>query len=91
MKYELLFSPPLTNKIKAGKITLLPNEEIGEHKTEKREEIIIVMKGRATLEIENEKIQINEGEAKYIEEGKKHNVMNKTDEELEYIFVVSFK
>lgn len=88
MKHELLFSPPLTNKIKAGKVILLPDEEIGEHRTEKREEIIIVLKGKATLDIENRKIEITEGEVQYIEEGKKHNVMNKTNEKLEYIFVV---
>ena len=89
MKYESLFKPPFTKNIKAGKVFLRPNEEVGEHVTDNKEEIIIVLRGVATLHIEGNTAEVGGGESYYIGEGKKHNVVNNSREELEYIYVVS--
>ena len=89
MQSESLFEPPLTRAIKSGRVRLSPNEEVGEHTTEKREEILIIMKGVATLSIDGKSEELKEGETYYVEEGKKHNVMNKHAGELEYIYIVT--
>jgi len=89
MKEESIIKPPESQKLKSGRVVLSPGEEIGEHKTDKREEILIVLKGTATLMKEGEKIQLKEGEVHYIKSETTHNVVNNSDEELEYIYVVS--
>ena len=89
MESKSLFKPPFTNVIKAGRVKLSPEEDVGEHITEKREELIIVLKGVATLYIDSNSVELNEGETYYIEEGKKHNVVNNTTNALEYIYVVN--
>ncbi len=86
MKHEPLSleSPSLAG----GKVILRPGEEVGEHITENREEVIIVLKGNATLVKANERIELSEGETHFIKEGIKHNVKNLSNEPLEYIYVV---
>ena len=88
MKSTPLFKPPATNSLKAGRVTLQPNESIGEHVTEKREEAIIILKGTATLILEDNTIELGQGQALYIGPEKKHDVKNKGTQELEYIYVV---
>ena len=89
MNIDPIIGPPESQKLKAGRITLSPGEEIGEHVTEKREEILIVLKGTVTLMKEGETIQLREGETHFIKEGVRHNTKNETQTPLEYIYVVS--
>jgi len=89
MNFEYLAKPPVTRKIKAGRVSLLSGEEVGEHSTEKKEEIIIVLKGTATIILEEETIELGEGKTHFISEGKKHNIKNNHTTDLEYIYVVS--
>jgi mannose-6-phosphate isomerase-like protein (cupin superfamily) len=89
MKTESLLRPPNSKFLKSGKVILKKGEEIGEHLTEKREELIIVLKGIATLIKGDKKFELKEKQVHYIKEGIKHNVLNNSDEELEYIYVVS--
>ncbi len=89
MDYTQLVKPPTSKALKSGRIKLAPGEEVGEHVTEKREEMLIVLKGKATLVTEGKSMVIEEGRTRYISEGKKHNVKNDTDSVLEYVYVVS--
>lgn len=89
MKTKLLIKPPESKKLKACRVTLSPGEEVGEHVTEKREELIIILKGTATLLKENESIELKEEEAHYINEGVKHNIKNNSNKDLEYVYAVS--
>jgi len=89
MKRESLIKPPDSKTLKSGKVILSPGEDIGEHITDKREEIIFVIKGNATLIKEGEQIQLKTGEIHYIKPETLHNIKNNSDEELEYIYVVS--
>lgn len=68
---------------------LSPGESVGEHITDKREELIIVLKGTATILQDNKEIYVKSGESYFIKEGTLHDVRNNHDEELEYIYVVS--
>ncbi len=75
--------------MKAGKILLSPGEEVGWHVTEKREEIIFVLEGTATI-IENDRTaEKKSGEIHHIKQGVRHNVVNKTTKGVEYIYVVA--
>lgn len=89
MQVNSLIKPPKSKALKAGRVKLLYGEEVGEHVTDKREELIIVLKGNATLQKQNETIKLKAGEIHYIKEGVKHNIRNDAKEELEYIYVLS--
>lgn len=88
MKKEILFEPPVTRKLKSGRVILNPGESVGEHKTENREEILLVLKGRATVILEGKEIGLEEGKSHFIKENVMHDVKNDTDMPLEYIYVV---
>lgn len=74
MKYDSIFRPPVTQRIKSGRVLLAPGEEVGEHTTEKREEVIVVLKGHGKL-VKGEELPIEEGQAYFIPEGVLHNVI----------------
>jgi|GEM_PF-2016375 len=74
---------------RVGRIFLRPGEEIGQHKTENREEIIIVLRGEATLVKEGEKTFLKERDVHFIGNGIVHNVKNESRKKLEYIYVVN--
>jgi len=44
-----LIIPSAARSLKAGRVTLEPGEEVGEHVTESRQEVIIVLKGSGIL------------------------------------------
>jgi len=88
MEYNSIIKPPKSKCLKSGRVLLKPGENVGEHVTEKREELIIVLKGRARIVFGNETINISEGETHFINEGVKHNVFNDSEKDLEYVYVV---
>jgi len=84
-----IIKPPVSQKLKAGLFVLKKGEEVGEHVAVDREEVIIILQGKATVTIENE-IQIVEKDyVIYIPPNKKHNIKNDFDEELKYIYAVT--
>lgn len=89
MEYTPVVKPPQSRSLKSGRVLLKPGEEVGEHVTEKREELLVILKGTATLVEESEMITLEAGQTRYISEGKKHDVKNNTAEDLEYIYAVS--
>ena len=79
-----------TNKIKTGLVILQPGEEIGYHVTDNREEVILVLEGEAVVELEGENEQVvKKDHLVYIPTNKEHNVRNKSDRLLRYIYLVS--
>jgi quercetin dioxygenase-like cupin family protein len=89
MKSRNLIRPPESRSMKGGRVFLMPGEEVGEHVTEGREEIIIVLGGEATVITEDRSFKVGSGETRYIGEGTKHNVKNLSGKPLEYVYVVS--
>jgi mannose-6-phosphate isomerase-like protein (cupin superfamily) len=49
------------------------------------QQFFYILKGKATFQIEDSTIEINEGEGLHIEAGKKHRISNEGNEELEFI------
>jgi len=86
---ESLIKPPLSQKLKSGCVILKPGECVGEHYTSEKEEILVILKGIATIEIEKETTELTQNTLGFIPEGKMHNVWNKTKEELQYIYIVT--
>lgn len=88
MEYKSLFKPPLTRAMKAGLVSLNPGESVGEHKTEKREEAIVVLRGTATITVEGQETEALQGQVHYIGPEKAHDVKNNGSQGLEYVYVV---
>ncbi|OGK62063.1 hypothetical protein A2334_04320 [Candidatus Roizmanbacteria bacterium RIFOXYB2_FULL_38_10] len=86
---ESLLTPPLTIQTGSGFVLLHKGEEVGEHTTENREEVIYIIEGEAMIEMEGEKEYLEAGSIAYIPPNKKHNVKNEADEDLKYMYVVS--
>lgn len=89
MDCESLIKPPTTKVLKSGRVKLSSGEEVGEHVTDKREEIIIIMKGKATIVEEGREFVVEEKNIHFIREGTTHNVKNLSDGDVEYVYVVS--
>ncbi len=81
--------PPLSQKIKSGYVILHKGEEIGEHTTDEREEVLYIIEGEATVTVEGNIQMAESGSVIYISPNKKHNVKNEADEDLKYIYVVT--
>ena len=79
-----------SNKMKSGIVILKPGEDVGCHNTNNREELIIVLEGRAKVEIESKPFeQVESDSAVYIPPNTEHNIINNSDKTLRYIYVVS--
>jgi len=89
MKYKSIIKPPKSNRLKSGRVSLKCNEDVGWHVTEKKEELIVVIKGEATVFLDKRIKKVFTGESIYIKPETKHNVKNISKKELEYIYVVS--
>lgn len=55
------------------------------HRHQSVQQFFYILKGKATFEIEDSIIEINEGEGLHIEAGKKHRILNGSNEDLEFI------
>ena len=84
-----LIKPPLSRQVKAGFVVLNKGEEVGEHSTLNREELIIIIKGQATVMLEDERKTVNQNFLVYIPPNKKHNIRNDFNKILKYMYVVS--
>jgi len=89
MKYKSIVKPPVSKMIKSAVVTLGPGEEVGEHITDNREELIIVLDGKAHINHNGNEVILNRNQTHYIAQNVKHNVLNKGRKNLTYIYVVS--
>ncbi|OGG04842.1 hypothetical protein A2Z33_06060 [Candidatus Gottesmanbacteria bacterium RBG_16_52_11] len=89
MRYKSLVKPPVSRVLKSGLVVLKPGENVGEHVTENREEILIVLAGRASVMVNGHTVTLPSGESHFIPVGTAHNVINRGRKELKYIYVVS--
>ena len=56
-----------------------------QHYHETAQQFFFILKGTATFEIDGTTIRVNGGEGLHIEAGKKHRILNESNEELEFI------
>jgi quercetin dioxygenase-like cupin family protein len=87
---RLLPGIPSTAGMKAGYITSKPGESVGEHKTEAKEESIIVLEGTADIYCEGKFLfTAQEKSLVYIPPEANHDIKNNSDKALRYVYVVS--
>jgi mannose-6-phosphate isomerase-like protein (cupin superfamily) len=84
-----LLKPPFSVRLRSGSVVLAPGEEVGEHKTEGREEAIIVLSGTATIVCEGLEATVSAKMLAYIPPESVHNVFNRGTEPLEYVYLVT--
>lgn len=84
-----LVEPPETQNMKSGFVVLKSGQEIGEHITENREELIVILEGSGEAIVESKKFGLKKGQVAYIEKNKKHNIINIGKTDLKYVYVVS--
>ena len=89
MKTEYIVRPPESRMLKSGRVRLSPWESVGWHVTKEREELIVVLRGTATVLEQDTRTVLNQGETRFITSGVSHNVRNDGQSDLEYIYVVS--
>ena len=78
------------NKMRSGMIVLQSGEEICAHNTNENEELIVVLEGIATVEIIGQLfLEVKSGSVAYLPSRTLHNVINRADSKLRYIYIVS--
>lgn len=84
---ERIIAPPDSIKIKSRLVVLEPDKSVGIHETTGKEEIIFVISGMASVWENGEEKNVDAGHAVYISPGVKHDIINRTDRPLKYIYV----
>lgn len=88
-KYQRLLVPGKdTVNLKSGCVILNPGESVGEHSTEKKEEAILILEGKAEILARGKKIEAQEKSIVYMPPETKHDVKNVGQELLKYVFIV---
>lgn len=86
----LLEGPPRTKGLRSGRVRLNPGEDVGVHSTKAHEEIVLFLEGIGTVTSENaEDFEASVGQAVYVLPHTEHNITNKGDTVLKYVFVVA--
>lgn len=76
--------------LRAGLVVLKPKESVGEHKTEHKEEVIIILNGSATIYYgKNKKIKAPQNTFVYIPPETLHDVKNSGSKILRYLYVTA--
>jgi len=76
--------------LKAGLVTLKSKESIGEHKTENKEEVLIILKGSATIYYsQGKRIKAPKNSFVFIPPETQHNIKNSGSKILQYIYVTT--
>jgi len=90
-RFRRLLGEPFRSKgLRSGLVTLKPSEAVGEHKTVNKEEVIIVLKGKALIYYgKNKKIKTPQGSFVYIPPDTLHNVKNPGNKILQYVYVTA--
>lgn len=74
-----------TDYCKVKQITVKPNQRLSYQRHEKREEYWTIVKGQATVTLNDKKIALSEGQQIHIPQHANHRIANKTSEDLIFI------
>ncbi|MCX5699893.1 MAG: cupin domain-containing protein [Candidatus Omnitrophica bacterium] len=87
---RLLGGPAKEKGLRAGLVTLKPKEFIGEHKTENKEEALIILKGSATVYYgRGKRIKASQNSLVFIPPETLHNVKNSGRKILQYVYITA--
>lgn len=74
-----------TDYCKVKQITVKPNQRLSYQRHEKREEYWTIVKGQATVTLNDKKIALSEGQQIHIPQHANHRIANKSSEPLIFI------
>ena len=80
--YDVLLD---TDYCKVKQITVKPNQRLSYQRHEKREEYWTIVKGQATVTLNDKKIDLSEGQQIHIPQHANHRIANKNTEDLIFI------
>ena len=80
--YDVLLD---TDYCKVKQITVKPNQRLSYQRHEKREEYWTIVKGQATVTLNDKKIALSEGQQIHIPQHANHRIANKSSEPLIFI------
>ena len=79
-----------TRNLRCGLVTLKPGESVGEHSTDNKEEVLIILQGRARVSYAKHKFfKLKEHSLVYFSPRTAHNVENIGTEKLKYLYLTS--
>jgi mannose-6-phosphate isomerase-like protein (cupin superfamily) len=87
---RLLAGPPETGALKSGLVTLAPGMAVGEHDTERNEEVLVPLSGSGELRVPGEPpIEIRPGMMTYAPAHTRHDVVNTGALPLRYVYLLA--
>jgi oxalate decarboxylase/phosphoglucose isomerase-like protein (cupin superfamily) len=87
---RLLGGPPQSVFMRSGKVVLQPGESVGNHSTEGKEELIIILNGEGEfLYGDRHSLVFQSNAVLYCPPMTEHNILNTGSTPLHYIYVVS--
>jgi len=75
--------------LSCGLVRLKMAQEIGSHSTKNKEEILIILKGRAEVSVEKKTFSLDKNTLLYIPPRTLHNVKNTGNSLLEYLYITA--
>jgi len=75
--------------LRSGIVVLKAGEAVGEHSTGHKEEVLIILKGRARICCERKRINAGEHSFIYLPSYIRHNVENRGRGLLKYVYITS--
>jgi quercetin dioxygenase-like cupin family protein len=84
-----LVTPEDAKRMRARVVELEPGKEVGEHTTENREELIVVLEGAIVLTGPDGEHPLKTGQSAFIPLDTVHNVKNKTKKKARYMYVLA--
>ncbi len=82
-------TPISSKRIRSQYVEMDPGGETGAHVTHHREELVILLEGKAIIEEEGKSIDLEAPASVYIAAGKEHNIKNPGPSPLRYVYVVA--
>jgi len=88
--FPILTGQPQTHGMRAGRVTLQPGQEIGQHSTKHHEELLTFLQGEGEVRLgDGTRFKVGAGKTAYIPPFTDHNVVNNSTGILRYIFCVA--
>ncbi len=86
---RLLGSHGKLKGLRSGLVALKPGESVGEHNTGLKEEVLVILKGRAAIYCAKRRISAQRNTFVYVPPKCRHNVKNIGAGPLKYVYITS--
>jgi mannose-6-phosphate isomerase-like protein (cupin superfamily) len=88
-RVEGKISPPDARSLSSSCVRLAPGARVGEHTTEGKEELLLVLEGEASLIVGTGTTKVPAGHAAYVPPETHHDVANEGRNPLVYVYITA--